>query len=147
MRERLASFDFFAIRTNMTNLATIIIGLFVIFFSALITGITGFGFGIVSVPIMVIFIPLKTVIPIVLLDATLIAFIILSETRRYLKLKEIWPLMCSGIIGMPFGSYLLRIVDVNALRVIVGLISILFAWYTYCVVFFKSSPEQAGFQS
>jgi len=105
----------------------IIIGLFVIFFSGLIAGLTGFGFSLVSVPLMIIFLPPKIVVPIILIHSVLINMLIFFEARKWLDLKMVWPLMIAGIIGMPFGTYLLMFLDVSVLKVFIGSIITIFS--------------------
>lgn len=105
----------------------IIIGLIIIFLAGLTQGLTGFGFALVSVPVMMVFFPPKLVIPIIIVHAILVSMIVLFEARKWLDLKRIWPLMLAGIVGMPFGTYLLLVLDVNIIKMIVGVIVVLFA--------------------
>jgi len=108
-------------------LTTTIIGLFVIFLGSVTQGVTGFGFGLVSVSIMIIFLPPKIVVPIILIHSTLLTMIILFEARRWANLKRIWPLIVTGIVGVPFGMYLLIVLDNAVSRIFIGSIIILFA--------------------
>ena len=109
------------------SLIIIIAGLLVIFLAGITQGLTGFGFALVSVPIMVILLSPKMVVPIVLMHAILINLIILIEARKWVDLKRIWPLMISGIVGIPIGTYLLIVLDVSVLKVFIGAVIIPFA--------------------
>ena len=109
------------------SLSMIIAGLLVMFFAGVIQGLTGFGFALVSVPIMTLFLSPKKAIPIILIHALLIVIIILYETRKWIDLKRIWPLMIAGIVGLPFGTYLLVILEVGTLKVLIGSVIVLFA--------------------
>jgi len=112
----------------MTDPLTIIItGLLAIFLGGITQGLTGFGFALVSVPIMVILLSPKIVVPIVLMQSILINLIILLEARKWVNLKRIWPLMIAGIVGIPLGTYLLIVLDVGILRVFIGAVLIPFA--------------------
>jgi len=110
----------------MDSLSVIIVGLLVMFWAGVIQGLTGFGFALVSVPIMTIFLSPKKTIPIVLLHAILIVIVILYEARKWVDLKRIWPLMIAGIVGMPFGTYLLIFLKASTLKVLIGSVIVLF---------------------
>tara|TARA_Y100000310_G_scaffold101298_1_gene99301 strand:+ start:4960 stop:5697 length:738 start_codon:yes stop_codon:yes gene_type:complete len=104
-----------------------ILGLIIIFLAGITSGLTGFGFALVSVPLMMLFLPLKTITPIILLLQILINLFLLFEARKFVNLKRIWPLILVGILGIPLGTYLLIFLDVTILKISVGLIIILFA--------------------
>ena len=99
----------------------------VILLAGLTQGLTGFGYALVSVPLLAVFLPLKTVIPLVLIHGTFINLIILYESRKSVNLKWILPLIIAGAIGMPFGTHLLIVLDQNLLKVIIGVVIVLFS--------------------
>jgi len=90
-------------------------------------GLTGFGFALLSLPILTAVLPPKTAIPIAYLLANLAGIMILIETRKWLDIKRIWPLMMAGVVAAPFGTYLLLILDGNLLKSAIGVITILTA--------------------
>lgn len=108
-------------------LTVILLGGAVVFLAGLTQGVTGFGFALVSAPIMVIFLSPKVVVPIVVTYGVLISIVILVECRKWLDLKRIWPLMISGLAGIPVGVYLLAALDAGTLKVLIGLVITLFA--------------------
>jgi len=59
--------------------------------------------------------------------AILIVIVILYEARKWVDLKRIWPLMIAGIVGMPFGTYLLIFLKASTLKVLIGSVIVLFA--------------------
>ncbi len=111
----------------MIGLSTIIIGSFALFFAGLIQGLTGFGFALISVPILSIILPPKVVVPAVLIYGTILNLIILINTRKWVKLKKIWPLLVFGILGMPLGTYMLLVFDVKVLKIFIGAVIIIFS--------------------
>lgn len=111
----------------MTWLPTIIIGSFALFFAGLTQGLTGFGFALVSVPILSIILPPKIVIPTALIYGTILNLIILINTRKWVNIKKIWPLLVFGISGVPLGTYILLIFDVKILKIFIGTAIIAFA--------------------
>ena len=111
----------------LDSLSVIIAALLAVFLAGLIKGLTGFGFALVAVPIMTIFLSPKKVIPIVLIHAILIILVLLYQARKWVDLKRIWPLMIAGVVGMPFGTYLLIVLKVETLKVLIGSVIVLFA--------------------
>ena len=108
-------------------IAVIIGGLLAIFFSSIIQGLTGFGFALVSVPIMMFILSPKEVVPIVVIHGLVINLIILFEARKWVNLKRIWPLMIAGAAGIPIGTYLLVALDATILKIFIGSVIIPFA--------------------
>ncbi|KPJ62480.1 MAG: hypothetical protein AMS15_03855 [Planctomycetes bacterium DG_23] len=109
------------------SVSVIIAGLVVIFFAGLIQGLTGFGFALVAVPIMTLFLSPKEVVPVVLIHAILIVAVILYEARKWVDLRRIWPLMIAGIVGIPLGTYLLIFLQEGTLKILIGSVIVVFA--------------------
>ncbi len=109
------------------SLTLIIAGFLTIFLAGTIQGLTAFGFVLVSVPILVIFLSPKIVVPLAVMHRLLISLVILFETRKWVDLKRIWPLLITGLAGLPLGAYLLIILDVSVLKVLIGALIIPFA--------------------
>ena len=103
-----------------SSLAIIIAGLLVIFLAGVTFGLAGFGFTTVSVPIMIIFLPPQVVVPIAVIHGILICIFVLAEARKWVDLKRIWSLIIAGLAGIPFGIYLLVVLDVTMLKVFIG---------------------------
>jgi len=76
---------------------------------------------------MILFLPAKTVVPMIMIYSALINATILFEARKWVDLKRIWILIIAGIIGVPIGTYLLIVLNDNTLRMFIGSIIILFA--------------------
>ncbi len=112
----------------MTDSLTVIIaGLLTIFLAGTIQGLTAFGFVLISVPILVIFLSPKIVVPIIVMHRFLISLVILFETRKWVDLKRIWPLLITSLAGLPLGTYLLIVMDASMLKVLIGVLIIPFA--------------------
>ncbi|MCF7810266.1 sulfite exporter TauE/SafE family protein [bacterium] len=111
----------------MTDTTIIIIGAIVIFLGALTQGTTGFGFGLISIPVLIMMLPPVMVIPILTLISLILTTIVLYETRKHIQIKRITPLIISGICGLPFGAYILKTIDPNILKIIIGFIIVAFS--------------------
>jgi len=104
----------------------VIIGLLIFFISAILQGLTGFGFSILAVPLITLFISPKTAVPVLLIYSMIINIVVLYSTRKAVNLKKIWILLAAGIISMPLGTYLLVIMNENLLKVFIGLMILIF---------------------
>ncbi len=104
----------------------IFIGLFIFLISATLQGLTGFGFSILAVPLITLFISPKTAVPILLIYSMIINIVVLYSARKAVNLKKIWILLAAGIITMPLGAHLLVIMDEGLLKIFIGSIILIF---------------------
>lgn len=104
-------------------------GFISIFLASLIQGITGFGFALIAVPLLSLFIPeIRSITPIVVIYSFLTNIVIMYKSRHYIDIKKIIPLIIFGIIATPIGTYILLYVNVNILKIIIGLITTITAF-------------------
>ena len=101
--------------------------LLVIFIAGVVQGLTGFGFALVSAPLLSVLMEPRMAMPIVLVQGSLITLLLLPDVWRWIDVKMVIPLAVSGLIGIPIGVYLLRIVEGDTLRIAVGILVILFS--------------------
>lgn len=127
------------------SLTIILIGLTVVFLAGLTQGVTGFGFALVSAPIMIMFISPKVVVPIIVTYGLLISLIILFECRKWLDLIRIWPLIIAGLAGVPAGAYLLSSLPAGILKVFIGSAISLFALVLLSGFRWKIENERLAF--
>ena len=104
----------------------IIFGSLIIFFSAMLQGLSGFGFSILAVPLITLFISPKIVVPILVLFSLVINIAVFSSARKAFEIKKIWLLMIFGILGMPLGAYFLVVLDDNIIKLIIGIFIAIF---------------------
>jgi uncharacterized membrane protein YfcA len=104
------------------NPLAVIFGLLVVLSAGVTQGLSSFGFALITVPIMTVFLSPKTVVPILLIHSALINTVVLLNTRKWVDLKRIWPLMIAGIVGIPFGTYLLIVIGASMLKIFIGLV-------------------------
>jgi len=103
------------------------LGLAAVFLAGVTSGLTGFGFALVTVPLLILVLPPKVVVPIISLLSNLTHLLILIETRRWLQPRRILPLMLAGIAGIPLGTYLLLALDAQTLKILIGVVTTLAA--------------------
>lgn len=88
--------------------------------SATVQGTTGFGFNILAVPFLTLFIDPKLVIPSIILLNVLLDVVLLATVWRHVSISRIWLLVLAGLLATPVGVVLLGIIDPEPVRVIIG---------------------------
>lgn len=110
---------------------TLLIVMTVIFISCLMMGMTSFGFAMIAVPLLSLFVPLQTVVPVLILYSLVLNIILLLPLYKYRELTNMGYLIWAGIIGTPLGTLLLLLLDEKILKIAIGLVIIAFAWSIY----------------
>ena len=72
-----------------------------------IRGISGFGSGLIAVPLLALFLPLTFVVPMILVTDFSAALALGTHTRRHVRWDEIRPLLPFSLIGIVAGVTLL----------------------------------------
>ena len=99
---------------------------FIILLAYLIRGITGFGSGLVAIPLLAHLLPMKFVVPLILvLDFTASA-VLTGHKKLQVRWNEIQVLLPTTIIGIMIGAFLLVNLPREPLLVGLGLFVILF---------------------
>jgi len=105
----------------MTNeILIVIIGFVVILCAGIIQGATSFGFSLLALPILAAFIPLKVIVPMLVIYSLIMNSIIFYKIREYVELKRISMLIIAAVIATPIGANMLISLNESILQVIVG---------------------------
>ncbi|MFO7619075.1 MAG: sulfite exporter TauE/SafE family protein [Thermoplasmata archaeon] len=104
----------------------IIAAVIIILLGAFIQGLAGFGFSQFAIPLLVLFIVSGDLIPIMVFLSLFLNILLIWGLRRHVRIRRIWPLMIGGALGIPVGTYLLLIADSDALKIMIGLLILLF---------------------
>lgn len=92
-----------------------------------VRGISGFGSGLVAVPLLALTFPLTQVVPFMLLMDLTASAILGQANRRLVRWDELAPLAPGSVLGVVLGATLLLALDRQALLTTLGLLVILFA--------------------
>jgi hypothetical protein len=96
-----------------------------------VRGLTGFGSGLISIPLLTLLLPLPGVVPlIVLLDYTALASQSLSS-RKDVRWRELLPLLPFTLAGVLAGLLILKTVSPAAMSHALGVFVLFFALYQY----------------
>jgi uncharacterized membrane protein YfcA len=91
-----------------------------------IRGITGFGSGLIAVPLLALILPLQTVVPLVLVLDFSASLLMSSKGRADVQWKEILPLLPTSLLGIIIGVTLLVSLPREPLLTALALFVILF---------------------
>ena len=101
----------------------------ILFVSTFIHSTLGFGQALIAMPLLAMFVQLKTATPLVALVLMTIAAVILLRNWRVVDLSAIWRLVLSSCFGIPVGLFLLKGVPEGTMKVFLGIVVILFSFY------------------
>ncbi len=111
----------------MDPFMVLLAGISIVFLAGMTQGLTGFGFGLISVPLFLLILPPATAIPLVVIHGTLNTLLVLYHSRRHLQPRRVAPMIAAGLAGVPFGTYILTSLDVGTLKILIGVLASAFA--------------------
>jgi uncharacterized protein len=118
----------------------------VILMASFVQSLTGFGFAIISVPILVQLLDPKVSVQISLLLGFVISAAALGAGyQKGIKLDLRMSLLLGSLVGIPIGGLVLKIIDPMALRVLVSVAGIVFAFLFLRGFSIQVSHETATF--
>jgi uncharacterized membrane protein YfcA len=103
---------------------------FIAFMAGFIQGLSGFGSVLLSLPLLAVFIDIKTVIPLVALYGEVLTVVLIIQLWRFIEVKKIAPLVVGAVAGVPPGVLFLKKMDPGIIQFIVGVVLILFSLYS-----------------
>ncbi len=99
---------------------TLVIPAFAIFVASFFATVTGFGFGLIAVPLMSIVISVKVAIICGLIITVLLRIITMYNTRKIFSWNVVLTTVLGSALGMLPGSYMLRIISLAHLKIFLG---------------------------
>lgn len=110
----------------MMSIEIIIFGSLVFFLSALLQGLSGFGFSILAIPLISFFIAPRASVPTLLIYSMVINIAVLVSTKKAINLKSIWLLLVGALLAIPLGTRMLIVLPENLIRLIIGILILVF---------------------
>jgi uncharacterized membrane protein YfcA len=93
--------------------------------SALIQGTVGFGFSLVAVPLLAFAMPLKEIVPMLVLYSLFLNIMVWFKVNGKVDKKKIMLLIIFGLISIPLGIYILNYVKEIYIQIFVGILIII----------------------
>lgn len=106
-----------------------------------IQGLTGFGFGMVAMSISPLLIDIKQANVLVTILALFNCLFVTWSVRHAVDFKKILPIFLGALLGVPIGVYLLKVLQPHIIKIILGVILIVFSTYS---IFKKESVGRIG---
>ena len=103
-----------------------------------VQGMTGFGSALVAMPLLILFLDVKSAVPLCILNSLVITTFLALKMRTHLDKKKILPLCVGALPGVVIGSTLLKKVDSSLIRMGLGIMLITYS--LYCLL--QNSPKQ-----
>jgi uncharacterized membrane protein YfcA len=91
----------------MPDIAILIPAIVILLAAYFIRGITGFGSGLIAVPLLALYLPLQTIVPLVLVLDFTASVIMSGRARAHVRWNEILPLLPTSLLGILIGISLL----------------------------------------
>lgn len=108
-----------------------IVGAVLIIFTAyVIKGLSGFGSGLVAIPLLAIFLPIPFIVPVLGLLSYSGTLMQSFSLRKHLAWKMIFPLMPFSFLGIFIAVWILSTVDAGILIFYLGLFILFYASYS-----------------
>ena len=102
----------------------------VLFLAGFTQGLSGFGAILLSLPLLAVFLDIKTVIPLTALAAQAITLVVLFQLKQHLDWKKILPLVVGAVPGILVGVYFLKRMDRGVIHWILGATLIVYSLYS-----------------
>lgn len=107
------------------NTEYFIIG-FIILLASFVQGFSGFGFALISIPLLSFFLEIKTAIPLAALFGLVINIMLYFKLHGHIDFKELKNLILGAVIGIPFGVLFLTKANPAFIKILLGIIILLF---------------------
>ncbi|RJR21398.1 MAG: sulfite exporter TauE/SafE family protein [Nitrospiraceae bacterium] len=102
----------------------------IIFFAAgLIQGLSGFGSALVAMPLLTLFIGVKTAVPLCSLNGLIITFYLSLNLRQHIDREKILPLIAGSLPGIYLGVNFLKHTDSFLIEVLLGILIVCYGGY------------------
>lgn len=94
----------------------------ILFFAALVQATTSFGFSLVALPLLTMVMPVDQIVPLLVQYSLLINIVLFIKLRRHLAVKLVLVLLAGGVVGLPIGLAVLKLVDATLLKKLAGVV-------------------------
>jgi uncharacterized membrane protein YfcA len=111
---------------DITLIQIILCGI-VILSASIIKGITGFGFALLAVPFLSLLFPMQVLVPAMSLFNLITSLVLLLKMKEKIKAYLFIPMFIASLGGIPLGVYALEYISSDTLRLITGILVIIFS--------------------
>jgi uncharacterized membrane protein YfcA len=102
-----------------------------LFVAGFTQGLSGFGSALLALPLLSIYLDVKSAVPLVALAGLSMSLVLLIRLWRHLDVRRLYPLLLGAIPGIPIGVFLLKRLDSGVIQSIIGVILIAYSAYGF----------------
>ena len=106
-----------------------------------VTGLAGFGTGLMALGIWLYVLPPSIAVPLVLICSIVAQSSTLPAFRRHIDFKLVWPFLIGGLAGVPLGTMLVADADPRIFKLSVGALLLVFP----AALYFNRKPLALSF--
>ena len=114
-------------------------------FSSMLAGLVGFGTVLLSLPLMALFLDIKTVTPLTVLIAISTHSILSFYLWKHFNPKKIWPLVVGTLMGIAPGLWCLKFADKNTIEMILGVTLLMYSIWQLSQKKGRTISEKCGY--
>lgn len=108
---------------------TFLLTAIVLFGAGFTQGLSGFGSVLLALPLLTLFLGIKSVVPLVAMAGLAMSLMLLLQLRRHLEWGRIRPLLLGTIPGIPAGILLLKKLDPGMMQWTLGAVLVAYGLY------------------
>jgi hypothetical protein len=104
--------------------------------SSFMQTVTGFGYAIITAPLLAFVLGAKDTVMLVMLTGMILRLFLVYATRDKGNYSTILPIFAASVVGALPGAYLMTVISNDALKLLIGVVLILASaamWKNYCV--------------
>ena len=87
-----------------------------VFAGATVVSTLGFGFALTSGPLLLLVLDPQTAVVVINASVALVFLMVVVQSRRHLRLRDVAPIAAGGLVGVPIGVTVLNSVSAGSLR-------------------------------
>ena len=106
------------------------LALFILILAYTFRGVTGFGSGLISIPLLALFLPLTFVVPFISILDISASIVHVFHTRQHISWKVIFRAVPFAVFGVTFALFIIKSINTLVLVKALGIFIILFAIYS-----------------
>jgi uncharacterized membrane protein YfcA len=99
-------------------------------FAGFIQGLSGFGSALLAMPLLTVFIDVKTAVPLCILNSLLMTSYLFLELKDYMERKKIFPLLLGSIPGIYIGVHFLINAEPYLIKILLGVLIVSYSVYS-----------------
>lgn len=113
----------------------------ILLFSSFVQTLTGFGYAIITAPLMTFVLGAKDTVMLIILSGLFMQLLLIRATHSYGSYQAILPITAASVLGAIPGAYIMTTISNDALRLFIGVSLLVFsaALWKNCALPFKNT--------